>query len=312
MRIVVVTKGLSRVYEALLKSSHDIVGVVESESKYEKQGSLMRALLFIKQTFFKSSSLTLKESALKNSIPYLLYNKTKKDSIVTFLKELSPDVMVVYSMSQLLAESAFNIPKYGTVNLHPSFLPEYRGPNPDFWQYYNQVLNPGVTVHYIDSGEDTGDIIVQKRVEVDLGLRSTDRLDILIGKVGVDLLLEALDSLGTEMLLRVPQPVNSPTNRARNIEFAEHDQLIDWEHWSVERVWNLLRGSEDWFKPIEQPKGILAGQNWHVESYEKVDHCRELGKVFSCDGKHYLAALNGRIELKVIFSLKKTVVNLLR
>lgn len=81
----------------------------------------------------------------------------------SWVKSLSPDLIVVYSMSQLLKENIYSIPRFGTINLHPSYLPEYRGPNPIFWMYYNMEKQGGVTVHYIDQGEDTGNIILQKR-----------------------------------------------------------------------------------------------------------------------------------------------------
>ncbi|WP_281085258.1 formyltransferase family protein, partial [Methanosarcina acetivorans] len=75
------------------------------------------------------------------------------------IRNLEPDLIVVFSMSHLLKENVFNVPSYGTVNIHYSYLPEYGGPNPLFWQYYDYILDPGVTLHYVDKGEDTGNVI---------------------------------------------------------------------------------------------------------------------------------------------------------
>ncbi|AAM07923.1 formyltransferase family protein [Methanosarcina acetivorans] len=79
------------------------------------------------------------------------------------IRNLEPDLIVVFSMSHLLKENVFNVPSYGTVNIHYSYLPEYGGPNPLFWQYYDYILDPGVTLHYVDKGEDTGNVIYQRR-----------------------------------------------------------------------------------------------------------------------------------------------------
>ncbi|MGI6455390.1 MAG: formyltransferase family protein [bacterium] len=83
-----------------------------------------------------------------------------------WVREKNPDFICVKSMSQLLKENIFSIPKYGTINLHPSILPNYRGPNPLFWTMFNQECESGMTVHYINKGEDTGDILRQYTIKM--------------------------------------------------------------------------------------------------------------------------------------------------
>ena len=215
-------------------------------------------------------------------------------------------------MSQLLKECIFGLPKYGTINIHPSYLPEYRGANPDFWQYYNMEMNPGVTVHYVNEGEDTGDIIYQKRVYIPLGTRSPDRLDKLIADAGVPLMLKAIQAIKEGNVPRKSQPLYSPTDRARNLKADEHSTIIDWKKWPIERIWHVLRGTELWLNAVEQPKGICRGQRWVVGEYEKSVNQYLAGSIVKYNGKTAISVPEGYIFLSISFSLKKSVLNILK
>jgi methionyl-tRNA formyltransferase len=222
----------------------------------------------------------------------------------------NPDVIVVFSMSQLLKPNIFSIPKEGTINLHAAYLPEYRGPNPDFWQYYYMEMEPGVTVHYVDAGEDTGDIILQERVEVPLGIKSPDRLDLLVGKVGVRLIIEALEQIASGSVERKQQPKKSPTQRARNIKKEEHAFIIDWQSWRLERIWHVMRGTELWLDCVSAPTGLLTGQRWQVGDFEKIQVERDqddLGKVKRDKEGYYVICREGVIRLNVHFSAKTLI-----
>jgi methionyl-tRNA formyltransferase len=186
-----------------------------------------------------------------------------------WVKKSNPDVIVVYSMSQLLKDNIFTIPKYGAINLHSSYLPEYRGPNPNFWMYYNVDLNPGVTVHYIDAGEDTGDIIYQERYVIPLGIKSSDMLDISINKIGINLLFKSLDGIAAGIAPRIKQPQNSPMPRARNLKYEDHKTIIDWNNWPGERIWHILRGTESWLNALDQPSGMFKGHRWIIGDFVK-------------------------------------------
>lgn len=225
-----------------------VVGIIECAPRIKLNRQLVNVLLaFVRSLCGK----TLYGYAKKRNIPYF-YMKYSDDTLSKWVGALHPDLIVVFSMSQLLKESIFSIPKYGTINLHPALLPKYRGPNPDFWQYYNTDLTRGVTVHYIDKGEDTGDILLQKSFVSPLGMTSVEVRDKLISKIGVNLLLSAIQNI--ETLPRIKQPSSSPTPRARNIKSEEHSMIIDWNAWNVERVWHFLRGTQDWLNAISPPK----------------------------------------------------------
>lgn len=72
------------------------------------------------------------------------------ESLERWIRDLNPDLICVYSISELLRENIYRIPGYGTINLHPSLLPKYRGPNPYFGILLNAEPESGVTIHYID------------------------------------------------------------------------------------------------------------------------------------------------------------------
>lgn len=311
LSIILITQGVSRVVEPMLNSGYKIVGIIESAPrKIGKRTLLRRCLKFIYRTITMKS--TLKSIAVRKRIPYFYMDNGSNVEMEAWIKKLNPDLIVVYSMSQLLKKNIIDIPRYGAINLHPSWLPKFRGPFPDFWTYYYFDLNPGVTVHYIDEGEDTGDIIYREKYRLPLGMKSPDMLDLAIGKIGCELLMRAINDIHTGNIPRIPQPKESPVPRARRLKREEHDKIIDWNNWEIERVWHLLRGTEQWLNAFEQPGGLFRGQRWSIEGYEKCQtNPDEIGRVIKKRKENYLVCKDGIIHLKRTFSLKQFVLNLL-
>ncbi|MBE6084397.1 MAG: hypothetical protein E7203_02825 [Selenomonas ruminantium] len=123
----------------------------------------------------------------------------------------------------------------GTINIHSAKLPVYRGPNPKLWMYYDMELNPAVTVHYIDDGEDTGDIIEQELFPIPIGTTMAEYLSREY-ELALTLLNKAIERLRRGKVKGVKQPKESPTVRARNITAEEAGDFIPWDKWSVEHV----------------------------------------------------------------------------
>lgn len=314
MRVLLITQGVSRLVEPLFNSSHEVVGVVESMprdySGMSSQRPLFR-LLSLVYKLFTPAVVDLKAYCQARNTPYNYLCKGRDAEIERWVADLSPDLIVVFSMSQLLKGSLLSLPKLGVINMHPSRLPAYRGPNPEFWQYYDMELNPGVTVHYLDAGEDTGDIVAQQQVAIALGEKSPAVLDTLIGKVGVPLLLDTLNAIERGEATRTRQAA-SPTPRARNLRADEHDTIIDWVHWPIERVWHVLRGTELWLNAIAQPTGLYAGHRWCVEEFLKIEHSDKVGSLTRFQGRRCVAARGGYIFLSRTFSLKRLIVGILQ
>lgn len=316
INILVVTQGVSRLVKPLLESGHKITGFLESMPRSfdgKKTQSPLPEILKKIYGHFKGRDISLPDLCKKKGIPYNFIWKNNTSEISAWIESLKPDLIVVFSMSQLLKDDILKIPRLGVINLHPSYLPHYRGPNPDFWQYHDMEMNPGVTAHYINSGEDTGDIILQDRMHIPLGTKSPERLNKLIGELGASLMLKAIEAIAQGNAPRVPQPTQSPTPRARNLKPEEHAQIIDWEHWPIERVWHILRGTELWLNAITQPAGWLAGQRWSICGYEKTDVAHgTVGKIGQYKNKKCVFTKDGIIYIDIDFDIKKSILKILR
>jgi len=81
-----------------------------------------------------------------------------------YIKEINPDLIISIFSKEIIPEEILKIPKYGCVNLHPALLPFYKGISPTFWVLANNEFRTGITLHYMDSGIDTGPIISQKEI----------------------------------------------------------------------------------------------------------------------------------------------------
>lgn len=317
LRVLLITQGVSRLVAPVFSAPHDVVGVLESMPRDycpNATQSWMYATLRSVYQLFKRREESLMEWCSRHKTPYHLIWKGNAAQARDWIEKLSPELIVVFSMSQLLKKDILELPALGVINLHPSYLPAYRGPNPDFWQYYDLVLFPGVTVHYIDPGEDTGDIIFQEKVAIALGLKSPAWLDQVIGGMGVPLVLKALDAIAAGAAPRVPQPVESPTKRARNLTPDEHASMIDWANWPIERVWHVLRGTESWLNAIPQPDGLFRGHRWSIDEFERTNEAAHLvpGTLTRHNGRSCVVARDGVIYLSRAFSWKRMVLGLLR
>ena len=312
LRIVLMTQGVSRIVGPLLNSGHDIVGVVESMPRgfdESRRKSVFFGVLKKIYSAIKGVDVFLPDFCRNNHIPYHFIWRKNVAGVSSWIRSLEPDLIVVFSMSQLLRDEILKIPSLGVINLHPSYLPSYRGANPDFWQYYDMEMRPGVTVHYLDSGEDTGDIIFQDRIHIPLGIKSPARLDKLIGDLGVSLLLKAVDAIAQGNAPRKSQPQISPTERSRNLLPEEHARIIDWAHWPIERVWHVLRGTELWLNAIPPPWGGWKGQRWSIEEYEKTDAPQgDLGCIGIYKKRKCIFVRDGVIYIRIYFDWKKAVI----
>jgi methionyl-tRNA formyltransferase len=113
---------------------------------------------------------------------------------VAEVRNLGIDLIVVAAFSRILKAQLITAPRLGCINVHPSLLPRYRGPNPFYWVLAKQEKKTGVTIHYIDEGIDSGGIILQR--EFAIGRRDTEKdLQAKAVIVAADLLNEAIPLL---------------------------------------------------------------------------------------------------------------------
>lgn len=111
------------------------------------------------------------EIALAHHIPVFAPRSINSAQMIDIIRDLAPDMIVVVYYDQILKREVIDIPPHGCVNLHMALAEEYRGCYPTTWALINGEERTGVTLHYIDEGIDTGDIIAQREVKIHQGKR---------------------------------------------------------------------------------------------------------------------------------------------
>ena len=285
LKVIFITMGVSNVINTLLDSEINIIGVIESKKRNVNM-----------------QNEDLENFCLENRLPYYFMNEGCNDRLEKWVKELEPDLIVISGMSELLKGNILNIPKKGCINLHLSLLPKYRGSHPIFWMYYYHDLNPGATVHYIDEGEDTGNIICQESYDLPIGSTEEEMLR-LSSNLGSKLLIKSILDIENNCAPRLKQPIKSPTIRARQIKPEEYKEIINWKDWEIERIWHLLRGTQNWFNVFDFSEIQGNVSKWRILNYVKKDGKSrlKLGKVYKRDNLYYVLCGLGYIYMEIIF-----------
>ncbi len=247
MRVILVTQGITPMVKAFLASRHTVVGLVEGAPRKAPPTDPKRRTL-------------LGRYARRRRIPYFWLHRKNGADLGTWAAALNPELGAIYSLSQLLPQAVIDLFPRGMINLHPSLLPAYRGPNPYFWAFLDEAKSLGVTVHYIDAGEDTGDIISQHVVPNTPGLTHDQCVRTTLVE-GTRLLVEAADAIEDGTALRVTQPDTSSTRRARRVSGDAVMALIQWDTWPIERVWRFVCGAAPWLRvPTKAGKTVSLDQ----------------------------------------------------
>ncbi|MEK7275287.1 MAG: methionyl-tRNA formyltransferase [Candidatus Desantisbacteria bacterium] len=155
---------------------------------------------------------------------------------IALVKKLQPDLIVVVAFGQILPDEILSIPPLGCINLHPSLLPKYRGAAPIQWSLINGDEKTGITVAYITSKLDSGDIILQSEADVtdkDTGSSLTDRLS----SPGAMLVMEVIDLIKTGNVPRIHQ---NETDVSYAPKIRHEDTLINWQQ-PARNIFNLVR-----------------------------------------------------------------------
>lgn len=184
---------------------------------------------------------SLKRFATSHHIDYFFAQNISKEA-EALLKEKGCDLLCIASCSQLIKKNIIDIPPCGVINAHPSFLPQYRGPNPGYWVFYHQEKVGACTIHYIDEGEDTGDIILQQTFEIPFGQTKAAYTRTIL-KISPNLMCEAIHQLQMGTAKRHPQVISShQLVRARNLK--PEDYIYHWDTWEVKAAYHLMRGTD--------------------------------------------------------------------
>lgn len=266
--------------DALLKSRHTVVGVVTVPDKPANRG-------------LKLQASAVKEFALKHNLPVLQPEKLKTEEFVSALKKLNPDLQVVVAF-RMLPEIVWALPEYGTINLHASLLPQYRGAAPINWAVINGEKETGVTTFFISHQIDTGDILMQEKVAITEEDNAGTIHDKLM-TIGSALTVKTVDAIADKTIKAIKQPLSGELKAAPKI-FRE-DCQIDFNK-PVKKVHDFIRG-------ISPYPGAWAGfENEKGEKMTlKIFRCAKHTDKTICgllsvnEGRLYIGCTDGTIEI---------------
>ncbi len=145
-------------------------------------------------------------TAWEHDIPVWEVTRLTEPEVLAMVASYEPDVICVACFNQRFPTALLTLPTYGCLNLHPSLLPAYRGPMPLFWIFRNGERATGVTVHRMDQGLDTGDILCQERIPIPEGIPGHE-MERRCASLGGRLLAEAVRALHKGKARPRPQPI---------------------------------------------------------------------------------------------------------
>src|SRR5258705_3103090 len=180
--------------EALVKAKCNIVGVITTPDKPAGRG-------------MKMTETAVKKYALQHGLKILQPEKLKNPGFLEELRSLKADLQIVVAF-RMLPEVAWNMPPMGTVNLHGSLLPQYRGAAPINWVIINGERETGVTTFKLQHEIDTGNILLQEKTSIGEN-ETAGELHDRMKEIGAQLLVKTVEGLADGTLQETPQEINS-------------------------------------------------------------------------------------------------------
>lgn len=182
----------------------------------------------------------VKVVAQELGIPILQPRTINAPSVLDQLQALDLDALVVAAFGQFLRPAVFGLPRLGTVNIHASLLPRYRGAAPVAWAIIRGERETGVTTFVLDEGMDTGPVLLQRAVAIGPD-ETAGELEARLAAVGADLIVESLDGMARGEVVPRPQPEGGTLAP----KLHKEDGRIRWE-WEARRIHDLVRGTNPW------------------------------------------------------------------
>ena len=185
----------------------------------------------------KLNQSDVKKYTVKNKIKTLQPSSLMDKEFINQIKDLEPDLIIVVAFRKLPAE-LFNIPKYGTINLHASLLPNYRGAAPINWCLINGETKTGVTTFFINERIDQGDILLQKEIIIE-NKDDFGSLYIKLSEVGADLVIKTVEGIFNNSLNPIKQNFIDDLKLAPKLN--SENTRIDWNQ-SINYITGQIKG----------------------------------------------------------------------
>src|ERR1700744_6287376 len=213
--------------DALIKAGCDIVAVGTAPDKPAGRGQ-------------KLNESAVKQYALENGLKILQPEKLKNPEFLEELKALKDDLQVVVAF-RMLPEAVWNMPAKGTINLHASLLPQYRGAAPINWALINGEKESGVTTFFLKHEIDTGDILFTENVTL-TGRETAGELHDRLMYKGAGLLVKTVKAIESGRYSELPQSeIIEGVELKHAPKIFKEDGQIHWNN-SVHSIYNLIRG----------------------------------------------------------------------
>ncbi len=208
----------------LIENKYNVVGVITAPDKPAGRGQ-------------KLQESAVKQFALHHHLTILQPTNLKSEDFIAELKALNANLQIVVAF-RMLPEAVWNMPEYGTFNLHASLLPQYRGAAPINWAIINGEKETGVTTFFLQHKIDTGDVIEQKKVTIGENETAGELHDKLM-HIGGELVLKTVQAIENSSITTTPQKNNQTLKEAFKI--FKPDCKIDWNQ-PIDIIHNKIRG----------------------------------------------------------------------
>lgn len=247
------------ILKGMIDDNREVVAVVSQPDKVNARNN---------KVVFSS----IKQFCLNNNIPLYQFDKLNTEG-EDVLKSYNPDIFVTASYGQIIKKNILDIPKYGTINVHASILPKYRGPAPIQWAIMNGEKKTGITIMKTDIGCDTGDIYFSREIQIENEDTSTSVFNKL-ATLGVDCVKEFFDNFEKYKDNHIPQDEKKATYFPM---IKKEDYLLDFNTCSFD-LCNKIRALENCYF-------MYKGMRFKVLFAVPNEKVGEAGEILSCNGK---------------------------
>jgi len=269
------------ILDTIVKNNFEVVGVITAADKPAGRGQ-------------KLKYSAVKEYALENNLRLLQPTNLKDEAFLEELKSLNANLQVVVAF-RMLPKAVWEMPKFGTFNLHASLLPNYRGAAPINWAIINGETKTGVTTFFIDDKIDTGATILSKETEINPE-ESAGVLHDTLMNLGSEAVVETLHLIENGNADPKLQVDSDDIKTAYKLN--KDNCKIDWTK-SGKEIHNLIRGLSPY--PAAWTFFKDKDQEWNVKIYEakftEAAHSEAVGKISTTKKEMKIATNDGYIEI---------------
>ncbi len=269
--------------EALVKAEKNIVGVITAPDRRSGRG-------------MKLQHSAVKQFAIQHGLKVLQPTNLKSEEFLNELKELKATLQVVVAF-RMLPEIVWNMPAKGTINLHASLLPQYRGAAPINWAVINGEKETGVTTFFIRQKIDTGDIIYQEKVTIGENETAGEIHDRLM-MVGAQLIVKTVSDISEGRNPSTPQNIDASELKEAPKIFKE-DCRVNWKNTS-KKVFDHIRGLSPYpaaFTVIKNETQEISLKIHDASLSERQISNVPIGSLESKDGQLFIMCSDGWLQI---------------